>query len=251
MEIEASYKFVPEGLSLEAHFSQRQAKARKILKLLDRYTDGLKNKSLLDVGCHEGTITRYLAPSFASTTGLDSDSAIIEIAQQLDDQNISFVTYDGKYFPFDDDCFDVLLANHVIYYVEDPHQFSREVKRVLKPGGVCYLSAINISYVRKPVLVPEIIWSIIRRNLLKAADNYGTPISYDQYVEFFNKFQVVDISLDLLNNSREFTADIEGWQKIIILTLGKLPVNFLNLINKLLPTYIYLLINSEIAVSKK
>ncbi len=37
--------------------------------------------------------------------------------------------------PFDDNSFDCVIANHVIFYCEEPGKAFKEIKRVLKPGG--------------------------------------------------------------------------------------------------------------------
>jgi len=53
------------------------------------------------------------------------------LAQQIDIQNI----------PFPDNCFDVVIANHMLYHVPDMQKAFSEVKRVLKIGGKFYSSS--------------------------------------------------------------------------------------------------------------
>lgn len=52
------------------------------------------------------------------------------IAQRIDIQNI----------PFPDDCFDMVIANHMLYHVPDLHKALFEVHRVLRKGGKFYSS---------------------------------------------------------------------------------------------------------------
>ena len=42
---------------------------------------------------------------------------------------------DAAQLPYADGCFDVVMANHVLYYLADIDAGLREIKRVLKPGG--------------------------------------------------------------------------------------------------------------------
>jgi SAM-dependent methyltransferase len=49
---------------------------------------------------------------------------------------------DAQMLPFDDDCFDVVVANHMLYHVPDPRRAAAEFARVLRPGGVL-LAATN------------------------------------------------------------------------------------------------------------
>lgn len=50
------------------------------------------------------------------------------LAQRIDIQNI----------PFPDNCFDVVIANYMLYHVPDLPKALSEVKRVLKSGGIFY-----------------------------------------------------------------------------------------------------------------
>ncbi len=49
---------------------------------------------------------------------------------------------DAQDLPFDDDSFDVVVANHMLYHVPDPRRAAAEFARVLRPGGVL-LAATN------------------------------------------------------------------------------------------------------------
>ena len=51
-------------------------------------------------------------------------------------------TCDAQELPFDDDSFDVVVANHMLYHVPDPRRAAAEFARVLRPGGAL-LAATN------------------------------------------------------------------------------------------------------------
>jgi len=90
-------------------------------------------------------------------------------------------------------------------------------------------------------LVPNKFWAPLRRKLLKSADNFGQPCSYQEYIHKFNDFKVDDFTLKLLMFPEKHAHDFIGWQKLIILFLSKLPVKFIKDIVSLSPTYIFLL----------
>jgi SAM-dependent methyltransferase len=46
-----------------------------------------------------------------------------------------FVVADGQRVPFADECFDGVIANHMLYHVPDVGNALSEARRVLKPGG--------------------------------------------------------------------------------------------------------------------
>jgi ubiquinone/menaquinone biosynthesis C-methylase UbiE len=51
----------------------------------------------------------------------------------------------GTHLPFADDSFDVVLSNHVIEHVEDQGEHLKELRRVLREDGICYLATPNKS----------------------------------------------------------------------------------------------------------
>lgn len=43
--------------------------------------------------------------------------------------------------PFEDDMFDLVVAEHVIEHIKDPVSFFQDIVRIVKPGGLIYLEA--------------------------------------------------------------------------------------------------------------
>ncbi|MEM9202111.1 MAG: methyltransferase domain-containing protein [Actinomycetota bacterium] len=108
--------------------------------LLPHLVPGL---SLLDVGCGPGTITvdlaRRLAPG--AVIGFDVAADVIDRATALLDTadaptNCSFRTDDVYAIDAPDDRFDIVHAHQVLQHLSDPVAALREMRRVLKPGGL-------------------------------------------------------------------------------------------------------------------
>jgi ubiquinone/menaquinone biosynthesis C-methylase UbiE len=55
----------------------------------------------------------------------------------------TFDVVDAARLPFEDASFDVVIANHMLYHVEDRPRAFREICRVLKPGGCLYASTVG------------------------------------------------------------------------------------------------------------
>lgn len=96
---------------------------------------------ILELGCGDGTLwtgTQNPLPEHLSVTLSDISEGMLRDARRavgLTDRRFSFQRFDCHQLPFEDGRFDLVIANHVLFYCEDPGQVCREVRRVLKPGG--------------------------------------------------------------------------------------------------------------------
>lgn len=138
----------PESPSFSAQYAVAHpgGRERKALTVRAVIADFLGEQRLgaLDVGAAGGVIDAWLAGHFGSVVGLDVDGAAIEAARaQFTRPNLRFEVGSGLALPFADDRFDMVLCMHVYEHVPDAAALLREIRRVLKPGGVCYFAAGN------------------------------------------------------------------------------------------------------------
>jgi ubiquinone/menaquinone biosynthesis C-methylase UbiE len=112
---------------------------------------------ILDCGCGPGSITVGLAQwaPDGQTVGIDIGAEQLEgaraRARDLGVTNVAFRQEDIFDLPFEDDSFDVVFSQTVLYHIPDPGKALAEVKRVLRPGGLVALrDAINASLVIWP-----------------------------------------------------------------------------------------------------
>jgi len=102
--------------------------------------------SLLDVGCGPGTITVDLARRLAPgrVVGLDASADVIAQAEQFDEPNLTFLVGDAYALPFEDDSFDMVHIHQTLQHVARPVDVLRELRRVVRPGGV--VAARDVDY---------------------------------------------------------------------------------------------------------
>ncbi len=96
---------------------------------------------ILEIGCGDGALwTENLSqlPGSLSVTLSDISDGMLRDARRAigaNDTRFSFHTFDCHTIPFKNDSFDLVIANHVLFYCEDLPKVCREIKRVLKPTG--------------------------------------------------------------------------------------------------------------------
>lgn len=119
----------------------RIGKARMIRAVLHD-SGGLEGEPvMLDVGCSYGFILEELTREHGFGVGIDLDNAALLSATKLD--RVGYVLGDGEVLPFADEVFDVVICNHVYEHTDQPEILLAEIHRVMKFGGLCYLSGPN------------------------------------------------------------------------------------------------------------
>ncbi|MSQ60966.1 MAG: class I SAM-dependent methyltransferase [Dehalococcoidia bacterium] len=99
---------------------------------------------LLDLGCGEGTLARYLQRSVGFTqppVAMDISRTMLRLARALADPAapVALVATSASALPFADESFDFVIAAHVWKHLDDRtflHDLL-EVRRVLRTGGSC------------------------------------------------------------------------------------------------------------------
>lgn len=107
--------------------------------LLPELAEGM---DVLDVGCGAGSITVDLADHVRGgrVLGIDREADVLargaELAVARGVENVEFEDADVMALPCADDSFDVVHAHQVLQHLDKPVAALREMRRVLRPGGV-------------------------------------------------------------------------------------------------------------------
>ncbi len=124
---------------------------------------------VLDVGCGIGVGPAYIARTHGCrVVGVDASPAMIAWSRRRAreagvEDRVALQVADVLALPFEDDRFDVVLAESVLAFVEDKAQAIRELVRVTKPGGYVGLN--------------EAVWlEQDRQNLEELAHDLGAEV---------------------------------------------------------------------------
>jgi ubiquinone/menaquinone biosynthesis C-methylase UbiE len=109
---------------------------------------------VLDCGCGVGSITLDLAELVApgKVIGVDLDETQLQVARSSAVKrgltNVSFEQGNIYELRFNPASFDAALAHTLLYHLSDPLRAMKELRRVLKPGGVLAISDDDFSTMR-------------------------------------------------------------------------------------------------------
>ena len=116
---------------------------------LHRYalaTEISKDKIVLDIACGEGYGSYLISKSAAYIYGVDIDNSSVVHAKnkyEKDNGNLCFKTGSTSNIPLENNTVDIVVSFETIEHHDEHEQMMKEIKRVLKPGGILMISSPN------------------------------------------------------------------------------------------------------------
>ena len=115
-------------------------------------TEGMK---ILELGCGNGRLwieNKAKLPADCEIILSDISEGMIRDVrreQSLQDDRFSFAAFDCHAIPYEDASFDLVIANHVLFYCKDVDRVCSEVGRVLKPGGRVVCGTYGVAHMQE------------------------------------------------------------------------------------------------------
>lgn len=115
-------------------------------------TEGMK---ILELGCGNGRLwieNKAKLPADCEIILSDISEGMIRDVrreQSLQDDRFSFAAFDCHAIPYGDASFDLVIANHVLFYCKDVDRVCSEVGRVLKPGGRFVCGTYGVAHMQE------------------------------------------------------------------------------------------------------
>lgn len=98
-------------------------------------------KNIVDLGCADGRMLDSIHQHYpeAYCIGIEYSQELVDFSKEMF-SGIEVVKGDVQSLELENDNFDVAIATAVIEHVPEPSKMIREVKRILKPGGIVILT---------------------------------------------------------------------------------------------------------------
>jgi ubiquinone/menaquinone biosynthesis C-methylase UbiE len=150
-----------------------------------------KNSCILELGCGNGVFwakNKHRIPSDWNIVLSDFSSGMLKDAQKnlIEFENIQYKQIEAQNIPFEDNSFDVVIANHMLYHVPNRKKAIQEVRRVLKSNGVFYAATNGNKHMAETVELlksfdPKLIYSPS-----KLSDKFGLENGQEQLSKYFS-----------------------------------------------------------------
>jgi ubiquinone/menaquinone biosynthesis C-methylase UbiE len=158
-----------------------------------------ENARILELGCGHGLLWKEnidRIPAGWNITLSDLSPGMLDAAWRnlvVTGRAFQFKEIDAQSIPFEDETFDAVLANHMLYHVPDRPRAIAEIKRVLKPGGRLIATTVGGNHLKELA-----VWF---REVNDAFISFGNPFTLEngqqQLKEFFSQVTASRISDNL------------------------------------------------------
>lgn len=152
-----------------------------------------KKYKVLEIGCGNGALWSK------NIDLLDKDINIIltdvcedmisNAKKNLSDYSdvFDFEIVDPNNIPFEDESFDLVIANHILFYMKDLDKVLKEIKRVLKVGGHFYSSTIDSNNMKELESLMKGFNSNIKISEEKISSKFGMENGEEILSKHFNQ----------------------------------------------------------------
>lgn len=168
-----------------------------------------RDKNVLDVGSGKGTTACYLARKYeCKVVGIDSSERMVQYAHETAekrrvDDRVSFQKADAQNLPFEDENFDITLAECTTVLINKEEALS-EFFRVTKPGG--FIGDLEMTWQKSPP-------SVLAERVYDIWEGFRT-MTLEEWKELFEGIGLVDV------RTVDFSEAIPDMERVMKTELG-------------------------------
>jgi SAM-dependent methyltransferase len=190
-----------QGFLAYHHRSSRVPQGQRVVASLARHLD--RARSLLDVGCGDGTNTLALARAIGAETVAGVDVAVRATAV------VPVRQYDGVHLPFPDRSFEAVSIVDVLHHCTEPRAVLGEALRVADRVLV-----IKDHFAFGPLTHRMLYWMDIAGNARDGTPSPGTYFEPAQWVDMIGDAGGRIVALDWPLKTHDLPWRIVGWPQL-------------------------------------
>lgn len=175
---------------------------------------------LLELGCGNGKLWQENRIDLRNREIFLSDisEGMVEEVRNKLGSDFNCIVADAEKIPFKDSYFDSIIANHVLFYLNDLNLGLKEISRVLKPDGILYCSTYGKNHMKE---ITEIVQNFDSRinlsnhslydifglengeSILKKYFFYVQRMDYEDSLEITESKPLIDYIMSCHGNQNE------------------------------------------------
>lgn len=157
------------------------------------------NAKILELGCGPAYLWKENAariPPGWNITLSDLSPGMLDAAWRnlvVTGRNYRFKEIDAQEIPFEDETFDAVIANHMLYHVPDRAKAIAEIKRVLKTGGRFFATTVGAKHMQEMNVwldeasgghyVSQVVRSFLLENGMEQLKPFFSQVTMTRYAD--------------------------------------------------------------------
>lgn len=156
--------------------------------------DFSKVNRLLELGCGNGKLWQENKIDLRNREIFLSDisEGMVEEVRNKLGSDFNCIVADAEKIPFKDAYFDSIIANHVLFYLNDLNQGLKEIRRVLRPNGDLYCSTYGSRHMKEITDIVQNFDSRINLSNHSLYDVFGLENGESILKKYFTTVQRMD-----------------------------------------------------------
>lgn len=162
---------------------------------------------VLDLGCGSGSLWKEnysrIPPKISVVLNDISEGMLRDTRREIDrlceeaygsgkcDLRFEYDAFDCHQIPYSENQFDLILANHVLFYCEDIDKVLGEIYRVLKPGGIFIGSTYGKNHMKEITELVQLFQTKITLSAQPLYEKFGLDNGKDILQQYFLEVQSV------------------------------------------------------------
>ena len=171
--------------------------------------DFSKVNRLLEIGCGNGKLWENRNIDLRNREIFLSDISegmVNEVRKKLG-KDYNCIVADCQYIPFKDGYFDAVIANHVLFYIQNLEKGLSEICRVLKDNGIFYCSTYGKEHMKEITELVQSFDSRVELSQNRLFDIFGIENGEKILKEYFKSVQFIPYEDSLIVNQAQPLVD--------------------------------------------
>ena len=156
--------------------------------------DFSKVNRLLELGCGNGKLWQENSIDLRNREIFLSDisEGMVEEVRNKLGSDFNCIVADAEKIPFKDEYFDTIVANHILFYLNDLNLGLKEIDRALKSDGILYCSTYGKNHMKEITEIVQNFDSRINLSNHSLYDIFGLENGEDILSKYFSNIQRMD-----------------------------------------------------------